>query len=143
MFACHWFRASSPRFAPEPLSRTGVDRPSTSMSFHWSKTVIRQSPLGSPDSEKLPSALHLVDAKSSPSASPTLTKHWVKAKLLLSPLPYSRSSGERLMRSVETSPVTVFVQLKAVRLTFGSVPWHTAARRELMIAGFAKPMDTW
>ena len=44
------------------------------------------------------------------------------------------------MRSVETSPVTVLPQLEA--LTFGSVPAQTPARRELMIAGFAKPMDT-
>src|SRR6267378_7157020 len=98
MFACHWFIASSPMLHecwvdPEPgqklladPNRTGVDRPSTSMSFHWSKTVMRQSPSGSPDSVKVPSTLHLVNAKSSPSASPMLTKHWVKAKPLLSPL---------------------------------------------------------
>ena len=56
-----------------PLRRTGVDSPSTSMSFHWSKTVIRQSPSGRPVSVNVPSGLHLVKAKSSPSASPKLT----------------------------------------------------------------------
>ncbi len=59
--------------APAAPSLTGVDRPSTSMSFHWSNTVIRQSPSGSPDSVKVPSTSHLVNAKSSPSASPMLT----------------------------------------------------------------------
>ena len=87
IFACHWLIAMSPRLqercvdpapgqrlaAPATPSLTGVDSPSTSMSFHWSKTVIRQSPSGSPDSVKVPSALHLVNAKSSPSGSPRLT----------------------------------------------------------------------
>src|SRR5438552_14771629 len=86
IFACHWFMAIGPIFVVPPASRTGVDRPSTSISFHWSKTVILQSPLGRPDILKLPSAPHLVNAKSSPSGSPKLTKHWVNAKLLLSPL---------------------------------------------------------
>src|SRR6266403_6122384 len=157
MFACHWFIGSSPILhecwvdpepgqtlpAPAAPSLTGVDRPSTSMSFHWSNIVILHMPSGRPVSVKVPSDLHLVNAKSSPSASPTLTKHCVKAKLLLSPLPYSRSSGVRLMRSVVTSPVTVFVQLRALTLTFGSWPAQTAARRELMMAGLAKPIDTW
>ena len=85
MLACHWLIAISPRLqvvllepAPQlPLvalpSRTGVDRPSTSMSFHWSNTVSLQSPSGRPDSVKLPSAAHLAKAKSSPSGSPKLT----------------------------------------------------------------------
>src|SRR6267378_3323102 len=90
IFACHWFMGISPMasVAPAcpPLSLTGVERPSTSMSFHWSNTVILQSPSGRPDREKLPLPSHLVNAKSSPSGSPTLTKHCVNAKLLLSPL---------------------------------------------------------
>ena len=66
MFVCHWFMAISPMLqecwvdpepgqklaAPAVPSRTGVDSPSTSMSFHWSNTVIRQSPSGRPDSVK-------------------------------------------------------------------------------------------
>src|SRR5205823_12006166 len=140
ILACHWFMASSPRLVVPPLSRTGVDSPSTRMSFHWSKTVILQSPLGRPDNVKCPAASHLVNAKSSPSGSPMLTEHWVKAKLSIVPLPYSRSSGVRLMRSVETKPVSVFVQ--PLPETFGSVPLHTPARRLLMIAGLAKPTDT-
>ena len=52
---------------------TGVERPSTSRSFHWSKTVTLQSPAGRPVSVKVPSPLHLVKAKSSPSGSPKLT----------------------------------------------------------------------
>ena len=55
-----------------PPRRTGVDRPSTSWLFHWSNEVTRQSPGGSPVSVKVPSGLHLVKAKSSPSGSPTL-----------------------------------------------------------------------
>src|SRR5882757_6602997 len=45
------------------------------------------------------------------------------------------------MRSVDTKPSTVLVQLLAG--TFGSVPAHTPARRLLMIFGLAKPTDTW
>src|SRR5882762_7109576 len=121
MFACHWFIAMSPILheccvdpvpghtlpAPAAPSLTGVDRPSTSMSFHWSNTVIRQSPAGRPDSVKVPSALHLV-----------------KAKLSLVPLLYSRSSGVRLIRSVVTRPVTVLPGVQ-VPVTIGSVPLHT------------------
>src|ERR1700722_12125228 len=156
MLACHWFIAISPMLQkrwedPEPgqklavpavPSLTGVDSPSTSMSFHWSKTVILQSPSGRPVSVKVPSALHFVNAKSSPSASPTLTKHWVKAKLLLSPLPYSRSSGVRLIRSVVISPASVLPGLQ-VPVMFGSLPPQTPAKRLLMIFGLAKPIDTW
>src|SRR6266850_4647430 len=45
------------------------------------------------------------------------------------------------MRSVVTMPVKVLVQL--VPVTVGSVPPQTAALRPLMIAGLAKPIDTW
>ena len=39
-------------------------------------------------------------------------------------------------------PVTVFVQLVMPGMV-GSVPLQTAALRVLMIAGLAKPIDTW
>src|SRR5438105_7080127 len=45
------------------------------------------------------------------------------------------------MRSVVTVPVTEFVQLLPV--TLGSVPLQTYFWRALMIAGLAKPIDTW
>src|SRR6266481_5163123 len=83
--ACHWLVAISPRLhefvedpgpvhdaAPAP-NPTGVERPSTSMSFHWSNTVTLHVPLGRPERLKAPFASHLVNAKSSPSESPTLT----------------------------------------------------------------------
>src|SRR2546430_9134387 len=78
MFVCHWFMAIAPKppgalskwAVVPPASLTGVERPSTSMSFHWSKTVTLQSPSGRPDKVNVPSALHLVNAKSSPSGSP-------------------------------------------------------------------------
>src|SRR3989442_11409078 len=115
MFACHWPVAIWPMSRLVlPDSRTGVERPSTSMSFHWSKTAILQSPWGRPDSVNLPLASHLVKANSSPSASPMLTKHCVKAKLLLSPLLNSRSSGVRLMRLVVITPVTVLLHVYGV-----------------------------
>ena len=47
----------------------------------------------------------------------------------------------RLMREVVTMPVTVFVQLVTPTMV-GSVPAQTPAKRELMIFGLAKPMDT-
>src|ERR1700686_94132 len=125
-----------------PASRTGVDKPSTNMSFHCSNTVTRQSPSGRPERVKFPLESHLVNAKSSPSGSPKLTKHCVKAKLAFEPLLYSRSSGVRLIRSVVTVPVMEFVQL--VPMTNVSPPGaQTPALRPLMIAGLAKPIDTW
>src|SRR6516164_6400056 len=45
------------------------------------------------------------------------------------------------MRSVVTTPLTVWVQLVPERL--GSVPLQTPALRALMIFGLAKPMVTW
>src|ERR1700730_16527546 len=45
------------------------------------------------------------------------------------------------MRSVVTMPFTVLWQLVPVML--GSVPPQTPFKRPLMIAGLAKPMDTW
>src|SRR6267143_2513425 len=99
-FVCHCVAAISPilqTFAEEfgpgqkgPVvlpTRTGVDRPSTSWSFHWSNVVILQSPSGIPVRVKVPSAAHLVKAKSSPSGSPTLTKDWVQAKASCEVLP--------------------------------------------------------
>src|SRR4029077_9665454 len=67
--------------------------------------------------------------------------HWVKPKLRLSPLLYRRSSGVRLIRSVVTRPVTVLVQFVPVMLA--SVPLQTYCFRALIIAGLAKPIDTW
>src|SRR5207253_9306121 len=52
-----------------------------------------------------------------------------------------RSSGVRLMRSVVTIAVTELVQLPPVMV--GSVPLQTYFLRALMIAGLAKPTDTW
>src|SRR6516162_2910197 len=45
------------------------------------------------------------------------------------------------MRSVVTVPVTLLVQLVPEML--GSVPLQTYCLRALMIAGLAKPIDTW
>src|ERR1700758_4915434 len=45
------------------------------------------------------------------------------------------------MRSVVTVPVTLLVQFVPVR--FGSVALQMNDLRALMIAGLAKPMDTW
>src|SRR5215472_13019400 len=47
------------------------------------------------------------------------------------------------MRVVVTVPVIVLVQCMVPEGKFGSVPAQTPAKRELMIAGLAKPMDTW
>src|SRR5258708_32594941 len=128
--------AISPISGVPPLNRVGVDSPSTSMSFHWSNTVSLQVPLGRPDMDQCPAPSHFVNAKSSPSASPMLTKHWVKAKLSLVPLPYNRSSGVRLIRSVDTNPFTVFVQLLAGRLR--AVPAHLPACVPMVIFGPTK-----
>src|SRR5439155_14810171 len=45
------------------------------------------------------------------------------------------------IRSVVTLPVTVLLQFVPVMI--GSVPPQTPALRALMMAGLAKPMDTW
>src|SRR5215469_6250977 len=47
------------------------------------------------------------------------------------------------MRVVVTVPVIVLLQCMVPEGKFGSVPAQTPAKRELMIAGLAKPMDTW
>src|SRR5258706_3531562 len=132
--------AISPISVVPRLNRTGVDSPSTSMSFHWSNTVSLQVPLGRPDMDQCPAPSHFVNAKSSPSASPMLTKHWVKAKLSLVPLPYNRSSGVRLIRSVDTNPFTVFVQLLAAKVR--SVPAHIPPQPSWIVFVLAKPHYT-